>query len=227
MPLSKAKKEALRKKRQREEIAKKAKAKLRKRLFAAHVMNPNSDTFCHYTKSAQKVFPNMTEGSAQNMGSHFMKDKFVLNEIERIVEESGIGFADRVNALRDIIYGNCSREAIQHVRDPKTGEWKEITKQVSSPTFTERINAMKVLNQIDGTNQKASSIVSQRNKLLTKMRKALLRDLTKNGRDEVLRDVSELDIENEEKTLSAQSSRELDAFLTGKEGAEDAESKSK
>jgi hypothetical protein len=194
-----------------------AKSKFRKRVFVAALTNPdNPETFGNYTQAAKVANPNATRGSAANLGSKYMKDDYVGNEIERVIEAAGIGFVDRVNALRDIIFGDLTRESVTLVKDSETKSWKEVQKHVAPPSFTERLNAMKILNQIDGTDRRANQIFSHREKLLSQMRKKLLKDL-EDSRQEVLRDVSDKLPKESEKIDSRESSSELDAFLMGDE----------
>lgn len=193
------------------------KSKFRKRVFVAALTNAdNPETFGNYTQAAKKAHPNATRGSAACMGSAYLKDPYVNNEIERVIEAAGIGFVDRVNALRDIIFGDLTRESVTLVKDSETKTWKEVQKHVAPPSFTERLNAMKILNQIDGTDKKANQIFSHREKLLSQMRKKLLKDL-EDSRHDVLRNVSDKLPKDSEKIDSEQSSSELDTFLTGDE----------
>lgn len=206
---------------EREAIAKKTHTKLRKDLFVAHLTNPESDTFCNLTKAAQKAHPNITRQSASTTGHLYLKNRYVKNEIERVIEEAGIGFKDRVRVLRDIFFGDLTRESVTLVKDSDTKSWKEVQKHVSAPSFTERVNAIRVLNQIDGTDKKASQILSNQNRLMAEMRKKLIKDLdVKKDREASLRNVTDQISKEAEKTQPGQSSSELDAFLTGEQGGD-------
>ena len=186
-------------------------------MFVAALTNANDpETFGNYTRAAMKAHPKAGRDCASNLGSKYVADSYVSNEIERVIEAAGIGFTDRVNALRDIIFGDLTRESVTLVKDSETKTWKEVQKHVAPPSFTERLNAMKILNQIDGTDKKANQIFSHREKLLSQMRKKLLKDL-EDARHDVLRDVSDKLPNEADKIDSGQSSSELDAFLTGDE----------
>ena len=152
-------------------------SKLRKRIFVENLLNPNNkNTFCNITQAAKAAYPKAGRQTAATLGHNLTKQPYVMNEIERVIEENDIGFSNRVTCLRDIIYGNVTRSSVRLVRND-SGAWCEVEKAIIQPTFTERINAMKVLNQIDGTDKKASNIVSEQRKLMSEMRKKLLKDL--------------------------------------------------
>ncbi len=195
----------------------KTRCKFEKDLFVAAITNYNNPkTFGNRKQAALTIHPNMSDGSAANEGVRLMNDKYVMNEIERVIEEAGVGFQVRVQTLRDIIKGECLRFDTEEAWNAELEEWVPIRRKKVQPTFTERINALKVLNTMDGTDKKASTIVDAQRKLMTDMRKKLTKQL-EDERIRTIRGTSKDVVENEEQIDPEQSSEDIDQYLTGKQ----------
>ena len=204
-----------------DKIAKETRSKVRKQLWVRNLLNiEDENTFGNGTQAALKTYPKANYNTAKDMAYNLRKDPYCITEIERMMDKMGLGFEHRVSLLHDIIEGSSERHTIQQSRNPETGEWVDITRQVSKPSFKERLDALKMLNDLDGTSTKFKTIVNERNKMLSQMRKKLTKSL-EDGRDGIksTRNVSKH--QNPEKMQPEQSSSELEAYLTGVEAPKD------
>ena len=217
--------EDLKRYRSTEQAVKNPKNKLRKRLFVANLTNAESDTFCNQTKAYKATFPTVVKDvTACNNARELLDDPYVLDQIEKVIESAGLGFHHRVRVLRDIIFGEAEKEAINLVKDQETGEWLPVQKTITHPSFNERVKAMQLLNQMDGTDKKASAIVDNRNKVLAAMRKKLVKSI-ENENQENLKNVTEIKAEVELSGDTQELDKNLDEFLTGQKGGDDSKSK--
>lgn len=178
MPRSKAKQIEHEKQVKRNQLLKITRSKLRKRIFVANLLNTeNTTTWCNYTQSAHATFPKANYKTVANLGTQMMNDNFVKNEIEVALEKMDLTIENRVRVLHDIITGKLTRVSTQEVKNKETGEWIQTTRQVSTPSFKERIDSIRMLNQLDGTEAKSKSIAREKTKLFASMRKKLMASL--------------------------------------------------
>lgn len=212
MPRSKEKQAKHEKAMLRKLIAKKTKSKLRKRVFAGHLLNIEDEkTYCNYTQAALKTHPAIKPITAAGLGSKLANDSYVQNQIEYTLEQMGLGVENRVRVLRDIVLGDIERHTTQQVRDNETGEWLATHRQVSKPSFKERTDAIRILNQLDGTDEKSKAIAKTQTKLFSEMRKKLMQSL-EDGRHDVLKQVVDKSLNYDKRLIDEDVSGQLEQF---------------
>jgi hypothetical protein len=121
--------------------------------FVVEITDPASPNFGKALGSAESAM-NVTYNTAHKQSYKLMRQDRIRNEIERILEERGMGKEHRSSILIELITQKMSRTT---ERFNAEGELVEVVK--SGPTFSDIIKAVDLLNRMDGTytDQKKSS----------------------------------------------------------------------
>jgi hypothetical protein len=121
--------------------------------FVVEITDPESPNFGKALGSAESSM-NVTYNTAHKQSYKLMRQDRIRNEIERILEERGMGKEHRSSVLIELITQKMSRTT---ERFNAEGEVVEVVK--SGPTFSDIIKAVDLLNRMDGTytDQKKSS----------------------------------------------------------------------
>jgi len=191
------------------------KSKIRKKAFARKILDiDDPETFGNQTQAAKAIYPLANRQTAANRGSALARDDYVMNEIERLLDQMGGGVQVRTRTLVQILSGERIRETITSRKNDK-GEWVEYIKQQTPPTYAELIKVIDTLNKMDGLYRKSSTIVDEHMKMYRSLRKKVMDTMIKD-REELQKMTVEHEPENEEKIDPDESSSELDTFLEGK-----------
>lgn len=167
--------------------------------FVVEITDPDSPNFGNALGSAVSAM-DVTYETAHKQSYKLMRQDRIRNEIERILEERGMGKEHRSSVLIELITQKMSRKTERYNEE---GRLVETVK--SGPTFSDIIKAVDLLNRMDGTYTDQKKVSDQErdvHRVLIKevMREA--RDRAKgkkiNGVDNANTEIFKNDVQNKE-----------------------------
>jgi len=141
--------------------------------FVVEITDPDSPNFGNALGSAVSSM-DVTYETAHKQSYKLLRQDRIRNEIERILEERGMGKEHRSSILIELITQKMTRKTERYNAE---GELVEVVK--SGPTFSDIIKAVDLLNRMDGT-------YSEQKKVFDKERdvhRALIKEVMREARD--------------------------------------------
>ena len=141
--------------------------------FVVEITDPDSPNYGNALGSAVSAM-DVTYETAHKQSYKLMRQDRIRNEIERILEERGMGKEHRSSVLIELITQKMTRKTERYNAE---GELVEVVK--SGPTFSDIIKAVDTLNRMDGTYTDQKKVSDQERDV----HRALIKEVMKEARD--------------------------------------------
>jgi len=141
--------------------------------FVVEITDPDSPNYGNALGSAVSAM-DVTYETAHKQSYKLMRQDRIRNEIERILEERGMGKEHRSSVLIDLITQKMTRKTERYNAE---GELVEVVK--SGPTFSDIIKAIDTLNRMDGTYTDQKKVSDQERDV----HRLLIKEVMKEARD--------------------------------------------
>ena len=149
---------------------------LKQQSFIDNYTDPeNGITYGNATQSYLKAHSGITYDTAKQEGHRNLTKPYIKNEIERIIDEIGLGSKVRMQAINSIITNNHHTTTTTTTHDKDGNEYTSTT--VKTPTARELITAVDLVERITGTYDK--------NKVKADVMSSELKQLIKSHRKEL------------------------------------------
>ena len=155
---------------------KKRKLNLQHKLFIDNLTNiDNPKTFNNATQSYAAAYPMSTIQAAGPSGCDLLKNPMIKTSIEQIISDMELGPKVRLKAIKRVLSGDHKQTTVTTSKD-RDGNVYTAT-SIKSPTASDTLKAVDVLNKTDGTydknRAKADVMSSELKSLLRRHRKEL------------------------------------------------------
>ena len=141
--------------------------------FVVEITDPDSPTFGNALGSAVSAM-DVTYETAHKQSYKLMRQDRIRNEIERILEERGMGKEHRSSVLIELITQKMTRNTERYNEEGKLVETVK-----SGPTFSDIIKAVDLLNRMDGTYSDQKKVSDQERDV----HRLLIKEVMKEARD--------------------------------------------
>jgi hypothetical protein len=141
--------------------------------FVVEITDPDSPNFGNALGSAVSAM-DVTYETAHKQSYKLLRQDRIRNEIERILEERGMGKEHRSSVLIELITQKMTRKTERYNAE---GELVEVVK--SGPTFSDIIKAVDTLNRMDGTYSDQKKVSDQERDV----HRLLIKEVMKEARD--------------------------------------------
>lgn len=138
--------------------------------FVVEITDPESPNFGNALGSAVSAM-DVTYETAHKQSYKLMRQDRIRNEIERILEERGMGKEHRSSVLIELITQKMTRKTERYNAE---GELVEVVK--SGPTFSDIIKAVDILNRMDGTYTDQKKVSDQERDIHRVLMKEVMRE---------------------------------------------------
>ena len=157
--------------------------------FVVEITDPDSPNFGNALGSAVSGM-DVTYETAHKQSYKLMRQDRIRNEIERILEERGMGKGHRSSILIELITQEMSRNT---ERFNSEGELVEVVK--SSPTFSDIIKAVDLLNRMDGTYTQQKSVSDQERDEHRLLLKQIMMEARNRAKGKHIKEIDAMDTE--------------------------------
>lgn len=158
--------------------------------FVVEITDPDSPNYGNALGSAVSAM-DVTYETAHKQSYKLMRQDRIRNEIERILEERGMGKEHRSSVLIDLITQKMTRKTERYNAE---GELVEVVK--SGPTFSDIIKAVDTLNRMDGTYTDQKKVSDQERDV----HRLLIKEVMREARDRAMGKKIKADISIDVKT---------------------------
>lgn len=147
--------------------------KPREEEFVARYADPRSESYSDAKASAKASGFGNTPGSQEHAGWRLTKNPRVRNRIAQVIDTMHASPEARAAVLRDVLRGETREERVIEVRDAD-GELAQTRTESKTTSVKDRLQAIHILNRMDGTYSQADAVVDVQRKAL----EAELRELS-------------------------------------------------
>jgi len=156
--------------------------------FVVEITDPDSPNFGNALGSAVSAM-DVTYETAHKQSYKLMRQDRIRNEIERILEERGMGKEHRSSVLIELITQKMTRKT---ERFNAEGELVEVVK--SGPTFSDIIKAVDTLNRMDGTYTDQKKVSDQERDVHRVLIKEVMREARERAKGKKITEAESLDV---------------------------------
>ncbi len=156
--------------------------------FVVEITDPDSPNFGNALGSAVSAM-DVTYETAHKQSYKLMRQDRIRNEIERILEERGMGKEHRSSVLIELITQNMTRKTERYNAE---GELVEVVK--SGPTFSDIIKAVDTLNRMDGTYTDQKKVSDQERDVHRVLIKEVMREARERAKGKKITEAESLDV---------------------------------
>lgn len=157
--------------------------------FVVEITDPDSPNFGNALGSAVSAM-DVTYETAHKQSFKLMRQDRIRNEIERILEERGMGKEHRSSVLIELITQKMSRKTERYNEEGKLVETVK-----SSPTFSDIIKAIDTLNRMDGTYTEQKKVSDQERDVHRVLIKEVMREARDRAKGKKIKEAESLDVE--------------------------------
>lgn len=157
--------------------------------FVVEITDPDSPNFGNALGSAVSAM-DVTYETAHKQSYKLMRQDRIRNEIERILEERGMGKEHRSSVLIELITQKMTRKTERYNAE---GQLVEVVK--SGPTFSDIIKAVDTLNRMDGTYTDQKKVSDQERDVHRVLIKEVMREARERAKGKKIKDEVSIDVE--------------------------------
>lgn len=157
--------------------------------FVVEITDPDSPNFGNALGSAVSAM-DVTYETAHKQSYKLMRQDRIRNEIERILEERGMGKEHRSSVLIELITQKMTRKTERYNAE---GELVEVVK--SGPTFSDIIKAVDTLNRMDGTYTDQKKVSDQERDVHRILIKEVMREARDRAAGKKIKGAPSIDVE--------------------------------